>query len=162
MDPILQLCHITGAGLCGHEGLAAGNSSPLEDASHQRLRLMHCHGSRRHAQSGCGLQGCFVTPSESHYHLFSTTSEICVLVSFVVEVGVCLMRSGRMMTFGLVVDPIGRVFLILSQGAILVSPRAEDPPTQGFPQQPGEDGGDWYNCTQSPTAVSLLLQLQYS
>lgn len=42
------------------------------------------------------------------------------------------MKAGRMVTCGLGVDPVGRVFLTLSQGIILVSPRTGDLAPGGF------------------------------
>lgn len=107
----------------------ARNSSLLEDTSHQKL--MHCHGSKRHSQSCCGPQGCFGTLAENNYHLWAS-SGICPFFSFLVVVAIWLRKAGRMVTHGLGLDPVGSVFLTLSQGIILVSPRAGDPLPWGF------------------------------
>lgn len=72
---------------------------------------------------------------------FWAISGICpffFFFSLLVVVGIRLMKAGRKVTHGLGMDPVGRVFMSLSQGIILVSLRAGDPPPWGFLGCPGE------------------------
>lgn len=70
MDLVPCRCRIAGSRAVRTRGLAAaGNSTLLEDTSHQRLVLMHCHGSERHSQSCRGPQGCFGALAEKHHRL---------------------------------------------------------------------------------------------
>lgn len=67
-DALLHLCHVSGSRAVRTWALAAaGNSSLVEDTSHRKLMLMHCHGSKRHNQSYHGPQGCSETLTENHY-----------------------------------------------------------------------------------------------
>lgn len=103
------------AGLHGHTGWCCWGFLTFEGH-----KLSEADGSKRHIQISCCPQGCSGGLAENHYNL--TSGLFLELAHFSTSQ---LMRSGKMVTLVLWVDPSGRVFMTLSQGDILVSPTQE-------------------------------------
>lgn len=138
MDPVLSLCNITDSRVVRTWGLGAtGNSSLLEVTSYQRLMLMHCSENKRQAEfpwlTGMFWDCCREPLSSLTSELFL---EFALFFRFLVVVGIWCTKAGRILRR---VDPVGRVFLTLSQHIILVSPRAGDPLPWGYLSCLGEN-----------------------
>lgn len=108
-------CHTTVSRAVWTQGLGvARNASHLKDASHQQAIRSWCLAIEARDSLGAAVAHRDVW---GILHRITFTSDfwaisgICPLFSSLIVIGIQLTRSGRMVTLGLGVDPVCRVFL---------------------------------------------------